>query len=310
MYNGAIWSALRGLALVTPARSLGKMKLKSEISVHGDMYEMPRSIFPRVYGLRRYSAGRIFSPFSMLWELAKPLGRALADTWNQLAFRGFCGEGAFSSGTHFVMGNFEDVRVRDSLRSLADLPRGGSSPDFGDEVIYGSFSTNAATMLAALFVRHTGKLLRVVANSSADHKWDGTLICYGSSDWNLKTFDVETSSAPLCELVFDKDGRRAFEMGEQQYTIEERRGITYDKAILMRLTNRENPRHCYIVCAGLSEWGSLAAVYYLTKNWKLLHKRFDGFWRRDDFCVLLEVRYGQFEEATELASTVRLGGLV
>jgi hypothetical protein len=64
------------------------------------------------------------------------------------------------------------------------------------------------------------------------------------------------------------------------------------------------------VCAGLSEWGSLAAVYYLTKKWKVLHKRFDRFWRRRDFCVLLEVQSGQFENATEVASVVRLSPLL
>jgi hypothetical protein len=88
--------------------------------------------------------------------------------------------------------------------------------------------------------------------------------------------------------------------------LENRNGKTYDKAILLRLTNPQNPDHCYIVCAGLSEWGSLAAVYYLTKKWKVLQKRFDIFQQRRDFCVLLEVQSGQFENAREVASVVRL----
>jgi hypothetical protein len=63
------------------------------------------------------------------------------------------------------------------------------------------------------------------------------------------------------------------------------------------------------VCAGLSEWGSLAAVYYLTKKWKVLHDRFDKSWHRRDFCVLLDVESGQFENAKEVASVVRLAPL-
>jgi hypothetical protein len=59
-----------------------------------------------------------------------------------------------------------------------------------------------------------------------------------------------------------------------------------------------------MVCAGLSEWGSLAAVYYLTTRWKDLHKRYDTFGQRRDFCVLLDVPSGQFENAREIISAV------
>jgi hypothetical protein len=70
------------------------------------------------------------------------------------------------------------------------------------------------------------------------------------------------------------------------------------------LASRQHAHHCHVICAGLSEWGSLAAVSYLTKNWKSLHKRFDGFGQRRDFCVLLEVPCGQYESARELVSAV------
>jgi len=51
---------------------------------------------------------------------------------------------------------------------------------------------------------------------------------------------------------------------------------------------------------------AVEAVRISHKEWKVLHKRFDRFWRRRDFCVLLEVQSGQFENATEVASVVRL----
>ena len=162
-------------------------------------------------------------------------------------------------------------------------------------------------MLSALFLRHTGKLLRIATDTETEQAINATLICYGNSDSNLKTFDIEVSSEnTLCQFVFDESGQRAFQVGEQIYSIEKRSGITHDKAILLRLTNPQNPNYCYVVCAGLSEWGSLAAVYYLTKKWKVLHKRFDIGRQRRDFCVLLDVQSGQFENAREVASVVRL----
>ena len=282
------------------------MKLVSEISARRDRHGM-RCPIDAEYRPRPSLVDGVRLRFLVTWELTKRIGNALADCWNHIAFRSFWGEGTFLCRTYFVIGNFQDVRVRGALLLIPNLTSDRTLPDVGEEIIYGSFSTNAAAILTGLFLRHTGKLLRVVTEGGPEHKWDGTLICYGSSEWNLKTFDLEGLSAPLCEFVFDKNGHRAFELGELQYTMEVSGGITYDKAILVRLTNQENPEHCYIVCAGLSEWGSLAAVQYLANNWKLLHKRFDEYDGRRDFCVLLQVPYGQFEQATEIASAVRLG---
>jgi hypothetical protein len=282
------------------------VKLISEISAYYDRRGVRKSAALE-YCPNNSIVESLLIRLSVPWDLGKRIGRAFADAWNQIAFRRFWGEGVFYRDTHFVVGNFEDLRVRQAVSWIRDVAPSISGRCTEDEVVYGSFSTNAATMLTALFLRHTGKSPQIVADGSSDQDVAGTLICYGSSEWNRKTFDVERSSAPLCEFIFDKAGRRAFEMGETLYTMDVRDGITYDKAILLRLTNQKDPKHCYIVCAGLSEWGSLAAVRYLTSNWKTLHKRFDDFSRRKDFCVLLSVRQGQFDEAIEVASAVRLG---
>jgi len=136
-------------------------------------------------------------------------------------------------------------------------------------------------------------------------KRDSILICYGTPDMNFKTFDIEAwSGSSLCQFLFTADGRRAFRLAGQIHSTENRGGVIYDKAIVLRLTNRQESNHPHVVCAGLTEWGSLAAVHYLTKNWKDLRKRFDSFGQRRDFCVLLEVQCGQFENTRELTSVV------
>ncbi len=245
-------------------------------------------------------------------ELAKHLGKAFPDTWNKFLFRRFWGEGGLSGDAYLVVDNYEDVRLRHSLRFRRDFSQPRGTQDLVDnEITYGKLLPNAAAMLSALFFRHTGKLLRIATDTEVEQAMNATLICYGNSDSNLKTFDIEISSEnALCQFVFDGTGQRAFQICEQLYSIENRSGKTYDKAILLRLTNPQDPNHCYVVCAGLSEWGSLAAVYYLTKKWKVLHKRFDRFRQRRDFCVLLEVQSGQFENAREVASVVRLAPLL
>ena len=245
----------------------------------------------------------------VLRELVRHVGSMIPEMLNRFMFHRFWGEGILSTGAQFVMDSYEDVSLRNRFRYV-DVNTSGSQPleVFADtEILPGMFFPQAVAMLTELFSQNTGKLVRVTTGAEIEGAMNATLICYGNSDSNAKTFDVEASSEKsLCQFVFDVTGQRAFQLGEQLYTMETRGGITYDKAILLRLTNRQNPNYCYVVCAGLSEWGSLAAVYYLTKKWKVLHDRFDESWKRRDFCVLLDVQSGQFENAREVASVVRL----
>jgi hypothetical protein len=274
-------------------------------STYGGRFAAPSSM-PGLSMLRRLLAMHVVPPLLVLWELAKYAGKIFPETWNTFLFRRFWGEGILSTEAYFVMDSYEDVRLRNGFRR-AGAPTPGEQPKaFADsEMIHGTFSPQAAAMLTALFLRHTGKVLRITTDTEVGHKRDAALICYGTSDSNYKTFDIEASSgSDLCQFSFDGSGQRAFRLGGQLYSIENRCGVTYDKAILLRMNSRQGLSHCHVVCAGLSEWGNLAAVYYLTKQWKILHKRFDGFGQRRDFCVLLEVPRGQFENAREIVSAV------
>jgi hypothetical protein len=260
---------------------------------------------PRLNALRRLVALHVVPPLVVLRESAKYAGRIFPETWNGFLFRRFWGEGISSSDACFVMDSYEDVRLRSGFRSAGTDTAGGRKIFTDSEIIHGTFAPQAAAMLTALFLRHAGKMLRIVTDTELGHKKDATLICYGTSDSNFKTFDIEASSgSDLCQFSFDGRGQRAFRLGGQLHGMECRDGEIYDKAILLRLTNGQESSNCHIVCAGLSEWGSLAAVHYLTKRWKELHKRFDGFGQRRDFCVLLEVPCGRFEDAREIVSVV------
>ncbi len=266
---------------------------------------------PRLNPLRRLLTTHVAPPLLVLRELARYVGKIFPETWNRFIFHRFWGEGILSTSVCFVMDSYENVRLGSGFRATEAHTAAEQPKIFADtETIHGTFFPQAVAMLTALFLRHTGKLVRVVTDTEVAHASNETLICYGNSDSNLTTFDIEISSEQdLCQFVFDSTGQRAFQLCEQVYTIESRDGITYDKAILLRLNNPQNPNHCYVVCAGLSEWGSLAAVYYLTKKWEVLHKRFDKSWQRRDFCILLDVQSGQFENAREVASLVRLAPL-
>ncbi len=258
------------------------------------------------YALGRSIIRRLQAPFVVTWEFAAFVWKVFPEAWNHFQFRSFWGEHVFSSGACFVIDSYGDVRLRGGLRN-AEGHAGMELPEqvIGSDLVDGALSPQAAGMLTALFLRNTGKLLRIATDTEIGTGTDGTLICYGTSDSNFKTFDIEVSSGnDLCQFFFSASGQRAFRIAGHVYSMERRNGTVYDRAILLRLASRQNPGHCHVICAGLSEWGSLAAVRYLTENWKTLHKRFDGFGRRRNFCVLLEVACGELENARELASAV------
>jgi hypothetical protein len=248
----------------------------------------------------------VASPVLVFSDLARRVASVIPETWDRLSFRRFWGEGILSTDAYFVMDSYENVRLRNNFRNVetsdvAERPAGFA----GSELIRGSFCPQAASMLTALFLRHSGKVLRIATDTEPSLKRDAILICYGTPDMNFKTFDIEAwSGSSLCQFLFTADGQRAFRLAGQVHAVENRGGVTYDKAIVLRLTNRLDSNRPHVVCAGLTEWGSLAAVHYLTKSWKDLHKRFDSFGQRRDFCVLLEVEGGQFESARELTSVV------
>ena len=253
--------------------------------------------------LARFASARVTTPFLVLSDLARQAANIIPETLDRFSFRRFWGDGILSADAYFVMDSYENVRLRNNFRNAEPAER----PDafIGSELIRGSFCPQAAALLTALFLRHSGNVLRIATDTEPGLKRDSILICYGTPDMNFKSFDVEAwSGSSLCQFLFTADGRRAFRLAGQLHSMENRCGAIYDKAIVLRLTNRHDSNRPHVVCAGLTEWGSLAAVHYLTRNWKELHKRFDSFGQRRDFCVMLEVQCGQFENARELTAVV------
>lgn len=254
----------------------------------------------------RFTRSTVAPPVLVLRDLARQLAQIVPDVWDRIQFRRFWGDGSLLTDVYFVMDSYEGVSLRNRFRREEAL----AGRDFlqtlaANAIVDGSFSPHAAAMLSALFLRHGGSAPHIVSDTELNPAQDATVICYGTSDSNYKIFDIEAlSGGSLCQFLFDAAGQRSFRLAEQVFSIECRDGVTYDKAIVLRVTNKNQSNHSHVVCAGLSEWGSLAAAYYLTTRWKELHKRYDAFGQRRDFCVLLEVPCGQFQNAREIISAV------
>ncbi len=276
------------------------------VTLRGSFRESFRKMSTLSTTLANFIRTQAMPPFLVLRDVASQVANLIPETWDRFCFRRFWGEGMLSTDAYFVMDSYENVRLRNNFRNAETSGTSEKAEAFiGTEIIRGSFCPQAAAMLTALFLRHSGKVLRIATDTEPSLKRDAILICYGTPDMNFKTFDIEAwSGSSLCQFLFTPNGQRAFRLAGQLHSMENRGGVIYDKAIVLRLTNRQDSGRPHVVCAGLTEWGSLAAVHYLTKTWKDLRKRFDGFGQRRDFCVLLELECGQFENVRGLASVV------
>lgn len=126
------------------------------------------------------------------------------------------------------------------------------------------------------------------------NRWDGTFICFGSSDSNIITFDIE--NLPQNNFyTFETDqttGFRFFRVMRRDYMFVRNE----DRAIIFRIRNPRSPQHYLFICAGLGEWGTSGSTRYLFYNWKSLYKRF----KDKNFIIVLGVRPNSDESAEEI----------
>jgi hypothetical protein len=65
-----------------------------------------------------------------------------------------------------------------------------------------------------------------------------------------------------------------------------------DYGLILKIPNLRFPNHFFFVCAGLGEWGTSGASWYLASKWKDLQKEFGKA-----FGVVVEVDVGSDESA-------------
>jgi len=120
-------------------------------------------------------------------------------------------------------------------------------------------------------------------------KWEGTFICLGSPNSNLKTNEV-INLKENGYLKFSDDGI---------YIINIKAGskITVSKdndyGIILKLNNPFFQGYTLFICAGLGEYGTSGSAYYLARYWQSLYKKFGN----RPFGAIIEVRHGSDESA-------------
>ena len=238
-----------------------------------------------------------------LWDVIKGIGLSIPRAISNFKFKRFFGKKAINSETvYVVLDPYEHPTNRMQLQPGQNrfvknfLGRKANTPLVGEDKILGSCSvrvTKYASSEFALFRQKTNPV-KVVLDENVMNNWEGTFICCGSSDSNIKTFDIESlNENNLYSFDFGQNGIRQFNINGHHYSIDQ----NGDVGILMRLNNPYHVGDKLFICAGIGEWGTSGTTYYLFKNWRKLFKRFGS---KTNFVLVLQVISNSDESAREI----------
>ena len=236
-------------------------------------------------------AGLIIEFFKSFWNF---IPKAI----NNYRFRRFFGKKAIDSEKVFlVLDPYEHPTPRTQNPGNRFIKKfHGRKPDtplVGEDKVLGSCSIRVIKYGASEFGLFREKVnpVKSVIDEDVKDNWEGTFICFGSSDSNLKTYDIENlNENNLYKFGIHSSGIRSFTVMGDEYTINQEG----DVGIILRMKNPYDTEHKLFVCAGIGEWGTSGAAYYLFKNWKKFYKEYK---EHENFVCLVRVKVNSDESA-------------
>lgn len=218
----------------------------------------------------------------------------------------FFGKSVLTDRFAIVYGTLQDPRPRVDATGIL-LPR--FQKQFRDgrvirisgpfENIVGDCEIRASGYLAQNVGKEREQTIKILSDIKAYDDLNSSFIALGSpasndiSGFTMRepanqffNFD-QVGSETFIEAVPDKKRYFGFQPPARK-----------DCAILMRIRNERFPKHFLFVCAGLGEWGTSGASWFLATHWESLYKEFKG----DNFALVVEVDLGSDTSTKRIAS--------
>lgn len=192
------------------------------------------------------------------------------------------------------------------IHSYRKQPRPGGAVSlkgtFSIENPVGESEVRASTYLARLLGQVKMKDVRLVSDFAAVQSNEGNFVALGGPGSNYKTTDILACTSNIFiqmehEYFVLKSGERL----PYEATPE------YDYGFILRIRSPFFPSRSLIACAGLGEWSTSGAAWFLSKKWTELMRFGDswrtiwGFRRQPDFLAIVKVIKGQDDSASLVA---------
>lgn len=163
----------------------------------------------------------------------------------------------------------------------------GGKGFFNVNLIVSFTETKSAKYISETFGKAGGTSPKLVSDNEIKEKLDVSFLSIGGYN-NFKTIDVlnckeniyydlKTSIDPV--VIVAKGDKTVFSIKDN-----------YDYGFIIKIRPVSFPNRTWIAVAGLGEWGTSGAVWYLSKNWKKLPKN-------KSFGMIIKVKGYQDESA-------------
>jgi len=183
--------------------------------------------------------------------------------------------------------------------------------DKGNLPLIGSYSlehpvseceVRGATQIARLFGQAQLYRVQIIPDLDAIQSNSGSCVALGGPGSNYKTADILACK----QNVFIRMKHDHFTTALDQRLAYDAT-FEHDHGFILRIRSPFFPKQSLIVCAGLGEWGTSGAAWFLANKWQALRSHGDswrtgwGFRCQPDFLVILKVVRGQDDSATLVA---------
>lgn len=159
--------------------------------------------------------------------------------------------------------------------------------------VVGECEVRAASYIINTLSTYRKTAVPVVDDATGFRHLMRTFVALGSPSSNEMT-DLILREPNNTFLEFKQTGDKCFiqekETGKDFNGFQE--PIKKDYGIVLKIPNLRSPGHFFFVCAGLGEWGTSGASWYLATKWRDLHLEFGAA-----FGIIVEVEIGSDDSA-------------
>lgn len=226
-------------------------------------------------------------------------------SYRKFLVRRFWGKGVLGEDFVICYGTLIDSRIDSRLREPNPPPyRYMKRYHDGRRVqlvgpwgnIVGDCEIRSASYIINTLSTYRKKAVIVVDDATAFKNLNRTFVALGSP-----------SSNEITDLILREPNNKFLEFGQEGNTtfIRDKKSgrkfkgfqlpVPKDYGIVLKIPNLRFPGHFFFVCAGLGEWGTSGASWYLATKWQDLQSKFG-----DAFGVVVEVEIGSDESARKV----------
>ncbi len=235
-------------------------------------------------------AGTIIFLVGLFWP-------RIPKSYRKIQLRRFFGSDALGDGLSVVYGSLRDSRTlspNGPTRRYVKLYHDGRTLEINGPAgdIIGAGEIRASSYLISALSRYRKTPVQAITDVEALEVLNRTMVAIGSSASNeISDFIMRQEDNVFFSFGGDDEGSYVEHLPSKKRF----RGFVppfpKDYGIILKLKNQRFPRHYFFVCAGLGEWGSSGAAWYLANYWQSLGKD-------NELALVLEIEPGSDESAT------------